>query len=282
MDRLEVRKTYKLFIGGAFPRSESGRTYEVAGNDFVANACLASRKDARDAVVAARSAFSGWSAATAYNRSQVIYRVAEMVEASRTDLIRELSNTSVRSQSELDEEVTTAVDLLVWYAGWCDKIASVFGSANPVAGPYFNFSIPEPSGVIAVVASEDLPLLGLVSVIAPALVSGNTVVALSAHDHPQVAISFAELIATSDVPAGVVNILTGQADEIMPWLAEHSDVNGIDIGAISDANLSVALAKKAAVNVKRVYDKPVSATTPGTSRLRAWLETKTVWHPIGS
>lgn len=282
MDRLEVRKTYKLFIGGAFPRSESGRTYEVAGNNFVANACLASRKDARDAVVAARSAFSGWSAATAYNRSQVIYRVAEMVEASRTDLIRELSNTSVRSQSELDEEVTTAVDLLVWYAGWCDKIASVFGSANPVAGPYFNFSIPEPSGVIAVVASEDLPLLGLVSVIAPALVSGNTVVALSAHDHPQVAISFAELIATSDVPAGVVNILTGQADEIMPWLAEHSDVNGIDIGAISDANLCVALAKKAAVNVKRVYDKPVSATTPGTSRLRAWLETKTVWHPIGS
>jgi acyl-CoA reductase-like NAD-dependent aldehyde dehydrogenase len=272
--RLAVRKTYKLFIGGAFPRSESGRTYVVADSkgQFVANAAQASRKDARDAVLAARAAFGKWSGATAYNRGQVIYRVAEMLEGRRDEF------TALEvPESEVDE----AVDRLVWYAGWTDKITQVAGGANPVAGPYFNLSSPEPSGVIAVVAPSNPTLLGLVSVIAPAIATGNTVLVIS--DAPRVAITLAEVLATSDVPGGVVNILTGSAAEVAPWLASHSDVNGLDLTGVADAKLALELEQAAAETLKRVR-RPAAvdwSADPGLAPMTAYLETKTVWHPKG-
>jgi acyl-CoA reductase-like NAD-dependent aldehyde dehydrogenase len=258
--RTEVRKTYKLFIGGGFPRSESGRSYVVAG----VNAAQASRKDARDAVVAARKAFGGWSGATAYNRGQVLYRIAEMMEARRAEFPV--------------DEVDAAIDLWVWYAGWSDKLAAVTGSANPVAGPYFNFSVPEPTGVVAVLAPPDSPLLGLVSVLAPAIVSGNTAVVVAAEQAPVPAITLAEVLATSDVPAGVVNVLTGHLGELAPHLAAHMDVNAIDLCGAPES-LASELAVAAADNLKRVMRLPWDA--PGTDRLVAFLETKTVWHPAG-
>ncbi|GAA2640992.1 aldehyde dehydrogenase [Paractinoplanes durhamensis] len=264
--RLSVRKTYKLYIGGSFPRSESGRTYLVDGD----NVALASRKDARDAVVAARAAQPKWAAATAYNRGQVVYRIAEMVEARRAEF------TALGVPAD---EVTAAIDRLVWYAGWSDKIAQVTGSANPVAGPYFNLSSPEPTGVIGVIAPPSL--LGLVSVVAPAIVTGNTVVALAAG--PQVAVTLAEVLATSDVPGGVVNILTGHAAETAPWLASHDDVNGLDLTAVDDAELATELERAAAGTLKRVR-RPGSGDftgDPGTAPMTAFLETKTVWHPKG-
>ncbi|BCJ72313.1 aldehyde dehydrogenase [Catellatospora sp. IY07-71] len=272
--RLAVRKTYKLFIGGAFPRSESGRTYVVADSrgQFVANAAQASRKDARDAVLAARAAFGKWSGATAYNKGQVIYRVAEMLEGRRG----EFAALEV-PESEVDE----AVDRLVWYAGWTDKIAQVAGGANPVAGPYFNISSPEPSGVVAVVAPSSPTLLGLVSVIAPAIATGNTVIVIS--DAPRVAITLAEVLATSDVPGGVVNILTGSAAEMGPWLASHSDVNGLDLTGVADAKLALELEQAAAETLKRVR-RPAAvdwSADPGLAPMTAYLETKTVWHPKG-
>ncbi|GAA1605361.1 aldehyde dehydrogenase family protein [Catellatospora bangladeshensis] len=272
--RLAVRKTYKLFIGGAFPRSESGRTYVVADSkgQFVANAAQASRKDARDAVLAARAAFGKWSGATAYNKGQVIYRVAEMLEGRRG----EFAALEV-PESELDE----AIDRLVWYAGWTDKIAQVAGGANPVAGPYFNISSPEPSGVVAVVAPSSPALLGLVSVIAPVIATGNTVIVIS--DAPRVAITLAEVLATSDVPGGVVNILTGSAAEMGPWLASHSDVNGLDLTGVADAKLALELEQAAAETLKRVR-RPAAvdwSADPGLAPMTAYLETKTVWHPKG-
>ncbi len=272
--RLAVRKTYKLFIGGAFPRSESGRTYVVADSkgQFVANAAQASRKDARDAVLAARAAFGKWSGATAYNRGQVIYRVAEMLEGRR----EEFAALEIPA-SEVDE----AVDRLVWYAGWTDKITQVAGGANPVAGPYFNISSPEPSGVIAVVAPSQPALLGLVSVIAPAIATGNTVIVIS--DAPRVAITLAEVLATSDLPGGVVNILTGSAAEMAPWLASHSDVNGLDLTGVADAKLALELEQAAAGTLKRVR-RPAAvdwSADPGLAPMTAYLETKTVWHPKG-
>ncbi len=264
MSRLAVRKTYKLFIGGAFPRSESGRTYEAEGQ----NVALASRKDARDAVVAARKAQPGWAAATAYNRGQVLYRVAEMMEARTADLAAVCSG---------KKEVEAAIDRVVWYAGWADKLAQVIGSSNPVSGPYFNFSIPEPTGVVALLGPEEPPLGGLVSRLAPILVGGNAVVAVASEAHPLAAIELAEAIATSDVPGGVVNILTGRSAELAPILAGHMDVNALDLtGANGD---SADLERLAADNVKRVVHGDVTEQSPWT--IASFLEIKTVWHPIG-
>nr|WP_092552431.1 aldehyde dehydrogenase family protein [Actinoplanes derwentensis] len=265
--RLSVRKTYKLYIGGKFPRSESGRTFVVDGD----NVALASRKDARDAVVAARAAQPKWAGATAYNRGQVLYRIAEMIESRRTEFA---------ALGVPGAEVSAAIDRWVWYAGWSDKIAQVAGGANPVAGPFFNVSAPEPTGVVAVVAPASL--LGLVSVIAPAIVTGNTVVVLAGG--PKIAVTLAEVLATSDVPGGVVNLLTGRHAETAPWLASHADVNAIDLTGVEHPELAAELERAAAGTLKRVI-RPSGATDftadPGLRPMTALLETKTVWHPKG-
>jgi acyl-CoA reductase-like NAD-dependent aldehyde dehydrogenase len=283
--RLAVRKTYKLYIGGAFPRSESGRSYVVTDRKggFLANAALASRKDARDAVTAARKAFAGWSAATAYNRGQVLYRVAELLEGRRAQFAAEVRSAEGLAARPAEAVVDAAIDRWVWYAGWADKIAQVRGAANPVAGPYFNFSLPEPTGVVAVIAPGSSSLLGFVSVIAPAIVTGNTVVVLASERSPLPAVTLSEVLATSDVPPGVVNVLTGRTAEIAPWLASHMDVNAIDLCGASGA-LAGELAVAAADNLKRVV-RPEDedwALTPGLDRMLAYLETKTVWHPAGT
>ena len=264
MARLPVKKTYKLFLGGAFPRSESGRTYEAQGQ----NVARASRKDLRDAVVAARGAQPKWAGATAYNRGQVLYRIAEMMEA-RVDEFAALADGR--------DEVERAIDRWVWYAGFADKLAQVLGSANAVAGPYFNFTVPEPTGVVGIVAPDEPPLLGLVSRIAPALVGGNAVVALASETKPLAAIELAEVLATSDVPAGVVNLLTGQRAELAPWLAAHMDVNAIDLTGAD--GLRPDLEQAAAENVKRVILGAPDAQS--LYEISAFLELKTVWHPIG-
>ena len=284
MSRTDVRKTYKLYIGGAFPRSESGRTYLVndhAGR-LLANAAKASRKDARDAVKAARSAFAGWSGRTAYNRGQVVYRIAEVLESRRTQFEAEIVAAVGAKPAEARAEVDAAIDRLVWYAGWTDKIAQVDGAANPVAGPYFNLSTPEPTGMVAVLAPES-PLLGLVSVVAPLIAVGNTCVVIASQPAPLLAITFAEVLATSDVPGGVVNILTGDAAEIGPWLASHMDVNGLDLTGVTDADLARDLEIAAADNLKRVRRRGVEdlAATPELDRMTRFLEIKTVWHPMG-
>ncbi|MFS2293651.1 MAG: aldehyde dehydrogenase family protein [Actinomadura sp.] len=281
--RLAVRKTYKLFIGGAFPRSESGRSYVVtdAKGRFVANASRASRKDARDAVAAARKAFPGWSGRTAYNRGQILYRVAEMLEGRRDQFAAELRDAG-RGKAQAGAEVDAAVDRWVWYAGWADKIAAVAGSANPVSGPFFNFSTPEPTGVVAVVA-PDSPLLGLVSAVAPAIVSGNTAVVVASEPAPLPAITLAEVLATSDLPGGVINILTGRRAELAPWLAGHMDVNAIDLTGVAPGDVA-DLESRAAGNLKRVLRPDGEenwSAEPGTARMTAFLETKTVWHPMG-
>ena len=264
MSRLPVKKTYKLFIDGAFPRSESGRTYEAEGQ----NVARASRKDARDAVRAARAAQAKWAEATAYNRGQVLYRLAEMVEA-RTAEFAELSSGRA--------EVERTVDRIVWYAGWADKLAQVIGSSNPVAGSYFNFTVPEPTGVVAVLAPEEPPLLGLVTRLVPPLVGGNAVVAVASETRPLAAIELAEAIATSDVPGGVVNVLTGYRRELAPVLAAHMDVNALDLGgADGDAP---ELERLAAENVKRVVHGRADVQSPW--EVARFLELKTVWHPIG-
>ena len=284
--RLGVRKTYKLYVGGAFPRSESGRTYEVHGADgrFLANAALASRKDARDAVVAARKAFGGWSSATAYNRGQILYRVAEMLEGRRAQFVDEVAAGEGSSSADAGAVVDAAIDRWVWYAGWSDKIAQVHGSSNPGAGPYFDFSVPEPTGVVAVVAPAS-PLLGLVSVVAPAIVTGNTCVVVADERAPLPAVTLAEVLATSDLPGGVVNLLTGRAAEIAPWLASHMDVNAVDLTGVADPELATELEAAAAENLKRVVRPPVGevdwGAEPGVERMLAFLETKTVWHPVG-
>jgi acyl-CoA reductase-like NAD-dependent aldehyde dehydrogenase len=285
--RLAVRKTYKLYVGGAFPRSESGRTYEVSAADgrFLANAALASRKDARDAVVAARKAVAGWSGATAYNRGQVLYRVAEMLEGRRAQFVAEVADAEGLKAGKAGDAVDAAIDRWVWYAGWSDKIHQVHGSSNPVAGPYFDFSVPEPTGVVAVVAPRDSSLLGLVSVVAPAIVTGNTAVVVASEERPLPAITLAEVLATSDLPGGVVNLLTGRAAEIAPWLASHMDVNALDLAGVTDTELATELETAAAENLKRVVRPPVTApdwsADPGLDRMLAFLETKTVWHPVG-
>ncbi|HMG45562.1 MAG TPA: aldehyde dehydrogenase family protein [Acidimicrobiales bacterium] len=285
--RSEIRKTYKLYVGGAFPRSESGRTYEVRsadGSRFLANAALASRKDARDAVVAARKAFGGWSGATAYNRGQVLYRVAEMLEGRRAQFVAEVVDAEGVKKSAAGAQVDAAIDRWVWYAGWSDKLAQVAGSSNPVAGPYFDFSVPEPTGVVAVVAPPTSSLLGLVSVVAPVIVGGNTCVVLASEDKPLPAVTLGEVMATSDLPGGVVNLLTGNVAEVAPWLASHMDVNGLDLGGVADTRLATDLEVAAAENLKRVR-RPVAdpdwSADPGLAPMLAFLETKTVWHPVG-
>jgi acyl-CoA reductase-like NAD-dependent aldehyde dehydrogenase len=284
-NRLEVRKTYKLYVGGAFPRSESGRSYEVldAKGRFVANAALASRKDARDAVVAARKAAPGWSGATAYNRGQVLYRVAEVMEGRRDQFVADVAGAEGLTTRRAEAVVDSAVDRWVWYAGWADKLSQVLGGANPVAGPYFNFSVPEPTGVVAAVAPQESSLLGLVSVLAPVIVSGNTAVVVASEQRPLAAITLSEVLATSDVPGGVVNLVTGHVAEIAPWLASHMDVNAIDIAGVDDVALRTELERAAADNLKRVRRPDTDDWTadPGLSRIRSFLETKTVWHPIG-
>ncbi|WUH91325.1 aldehyde dehydrogenase family protein [Streptomyces sp. NBC_00433] len=285
--RLAVFKTYKLYVGGRFPRSESGRVYEVTdskGGHWLANAPLSSRKDARDAVVAARKAVPGWSGATAYNRGQVLYRVAEMLEGRREQFAREVADADGLSKSKAAAAVDAAVDRWVWYAGWTDKIAQIAGGANPVAGPFFNLSTPEPTGVVAVLAPQESSLLGLVSVLAPVIATGNAAVVVAAEGAPLPALSFGEVLASSDVPAGVVNILSGRTAELAAPLAAHQDVNGLDLTGAAAA-LAVDLEVAAADTLKRVR-RPSPApedwtADPGTGRLTAWLETKTVWHPIG-
>ena len=260
MTRVPVRKTYKLYVGGRFPRSESGRTYEAEGH----NVAQASRKDLREAVRAARGAFGGWSGITAYNRGQVLYRVAEMLEARSTDLAEVCSGAT---------EVEECVDRMVWYAGWTDKLPQVLGGANPVAGPYFNFTVPEPTGVVGIVAPGEPALLGLVSRLAPVLAGGNTCVVIASEAHPRAAIEFGEVLATSDVPGGVVNLLTGRRDELAPHLASHLDIDALDL-ARGDAELERA----AADNVKRVvFSKPGQSLYD----ISNFLELKTVWHPMG-
>jgi len=285
-ERLAVRKTYKLYVNGAFPRSESGRSYEVtdAKGGFLANAAWASRKDARDAVVAARAAFGRWSGATAYNRGQVLYRVAEVMEGRHEQFCAEVAAGEGLSSSKARAAVDAAIDRWVWYAGWTDKLAAVLGGANPVAGPYFDFSLPEPSGVIAVLAPQESSLLGLVSVLAPVLAGGNTAVVVSSKNRPLPAVTLGEVLETSDVPAGVVNILTGDAGEIGPWLAEHADVDGIDLTG-APAGRAMEFEREAAGTIKRVLRTPSAepdwTADPGLSRMTAFLETKTVWHPMG-
>ena len=264
MTRLPVKKTYKLFIGGAFPRSESGRTYEADGQ----NVARGSRKDARDAVQAARKAQPGWAQATAYNRGLVLYRLAEMVEARAAEFAELCTGR---------DEVERSIDRIVWYAGWADKLPQVLGGANPVAGPYFNFTVPEPTGIVAVLAPDEPPLLGLVTRLLPPLVGGNAVVAVASEQRPLASIELAEAIATSDLPGGVVNLLTGFRSELAPILAAHMDVNALDLGA---ANGSAAeLEQLAAENVKRVVHGGVDVQSPW--EIASFLELKTVWHPIG-
>ena len=285
-DRVEVRKAYKLFIGGAFPRSESGRSYVVSDSRgrFLANAALASRKDGRDAVTAAVKAWPGWSKRTGYNRDQILYRIAEMLEGRRDQFAAEVAAAEGLSRARADAQVSAAIDRWVWYAGWADKIAQVLGSSNQVAGPYFDFSVPESTGVVAAVAPQRSTLLGLVSVVAPIIVTGNTCVVLAAEDRPLPAVSLAEVLATSDLPGGVVNTLTGRAAEVAPWLASHLDVHGLDLTGVDDPALAVDLERAAAGNLKRVLppeQEPDWTAKPGLTRMRAFLETKTVWHPVG-
>ncbi|GAA1249682.1 aldehyde dehydrogenase family protein [Oryzihumus leptocrescens] len=292
--RVEIRKTYKLYVGGAFPRSESGRTYEVTDSRgrFLANAAMGSRKDARDAVVAARGAFAKWAGATAYNRGQVLYRVAELMEGRRAQFVAEVAAAEGVTAAKAETLVSQAIDRWVWYAGWPDKLAQVLGGLNPVAGPYFDISAPEPTGVVAALAPQKSSLLGLVSVLAPIVVSGNTAVVLASEDRPLPAITLSEVLATSDVPGGVINLVTGRTAEVAPWLASHMDVNAIDLaGAAGAEGLAWGDLELAATdNLKRVLRpagtgesavEPDWTVTPDLSRMRAYLETKTVWHPKG-
>jgi acyl-CoA reductase-like NAD-dependent aldehyde dehydrogenase len=284
--RVGVRKTYKLYIGGSFPRSESGRSYPVtsAEGEFLANAAQASRKDVRDAVKAARAAVAGWAGATAFNRGQILYRIAEMLEGRRSQFVEEVRASEGVGKSTAQSTVDMAIDRWIWYAGWSDKVAQVYGNANPVAGPYFNLTTPEPTGVVGIIAPPDSSLLGLVSVIAPTIVTGNTCVVLASEDRPLPAITLAEVLATSDLPGGVVNLLTGRVAETAPWLAGHMDVNAIDLTGVTDGEFATELQIAAAENLKRVL-RPSSVADwqadPGMARLLAFLEQKTVWHPKG-
>lgn len=285
-ERVTVAKTYKLYVGGAFARSESGRVYPVTDRRgrFLANAAQASRKDLRDAVVAARKAFGGWSGATAYNRGQVLYRVAEVMEGRRDQFIADVRAVEGLQEKRARSEVDAAIDRWVWYAGWTDKIASVLGATNPVAGPYFSFTVPEPTGVVGVLAPQSSSLLGLVSVLAPVLATGCTAVVVSSAERPLPAITLAEVLATSDVPGGVVNVLTGHATELGPWLASHADVNALDLTGAGPEERA-ELARSAADTVKRVLripsGEPDWTALPDITRLRAYSEHKTVWHPMG-
>ncbi|WP_300016698.1 aldehyde dehydrogenase family protein [Pseudonocardia sp.] len=284
--RLAVAKTFKLYLGGAFPRSESGRSYPVrdVSGRLMAHAALASRKDVRDAVSAARSAFGGWSGATAYNRGQVLYRVAEMMQARDAQFVDDVVAAEGVPRRKAGALVDAAIDRWVWYAGWTDKIASVLGSVNPVAGPLVNWSTPEPAGVVAVLAPQRSSLLGLVDLLAPVLATGCTAVVVAARERPLPAVALGEVLATSDVPGGVVNILTGDSAELAPWLAAHGEVAGIDLAGVPE-EIATECERAAAGTLKRVLPRPAvepdHSAVPSLARLRAWTETKTVWHPVG-
>ena len=281
MSRLDVRKTYKLYIGGRFPRSESGRSYPAVGADgeVLARVAQGSRKDLRDAVRVAREASPGWAGTSGYNRGQVLYRVAETLEDRRGTFVEQLQAAGVARRAA-GEEVDSAVDRMVWYAGWADKFAQVYGNLNPVAGPFFNISAPEPTGVVGVIAPEEPALLGLVSELAPVLVPGNTAVVLASERTPMPAITFTEALNSSDVPGGVVNVLTGRKEELIPWLADHMDVNAIAAGgATPDQALRVQ--EGAVHNVKRVILPAGNGSGQSPYRIAAYTETKTVWHPKG-
>lgn len=285
MTRLGVRKTWKLFIGGAFPRTESGRFFQLRNGEgeVIANMSRASRKDLRNAVAAARKALSGWSGRTAYNRGQILYRMAEMAEGRAEELIREIAATG-GDRAAAKREVLASIDRIVHYAGWADKYQQIFSSVNPVSGPYYNFSTIEPTGVVGIFAPRESGLLGLVSLLLPAIAGGNTVVIVASEKHPTAAITLSEIFATSDLPAGVVNVLTGHAEELFSWMAGHMDVNAIDATGLDD-EAAARLAAEGSVNVKRIVRSTVEdwydeeAQSP--YRIEALTEIKTVWHPIG-
>ena len=281
--RLDIKKTYKLFIGGKFPRSESGHTYELASatGEFVANVVLASRKDARDAVVAARAAQPGWASATAYNRGQILYRIAEMLEGRRDQFVAEIRELTGMTEKAANQEVDASIDSWVWHAGWSDKVDSVAGSMNPVSGPFFNISTNQPTGVVAAFAPQQSSLVGLVNTIAPIIVTGNTVVVVASELLPLSAITLTEVLATSDLPGGVVNVLTGKEPDLSPWLASHQDVNALDLEGTSDP---VGLEIRAAETLKRVLRPGTFSRTGAKGSLQqilAFMEVKTVWHPKG-
>ncbi len=289
--RSEILKTYKLFIGGQFPRSESGHYFQVFSPKTkkpVANVARGSRKDLRDAVTAARKALPSWSAKTAYNRGQILYRMAEVLENRKEELIVEMVKMTGCLHKKAEKEVTTCIDRLVWYAGWADKYQQIFGTVNPVAAPYFNFTLPEPVGVVGIIVSDEWPLVPLVSKLAPALVAGNTLVLIASEKYPLSAITFAEIIATSDVPAGVVNILTGIKKEMIGHLAKHMDVNSINYTG-SDVSVLKMLQEEGSANVKRViaHDYPKgeewlnNAKAQSPYWIHSFVEMKTTWHPIG-
>ena len=277
--RIDVLKTYKLFIGGAFPRSESGRSYAIKDfkGNHLANPCLASRKDLRDSVVAARGAFSGWSGATAYNRGQILYRMAELLEGRTAQLVAEICALEGGTARAATLQVQESIDLLVWYAGWSDKISALAGSTNPVSGPYYNFSIPEPIGVVAIFAAAKPSLLNLVGAIASVIASGNTAIVIAPEKFPLPAITFAECMATSDLPGGVVNVLTGRGSELAPWAASHMDIDAIDASGLTTKMLK-EVQVAGVQNLKRIK---VHISVKSPQRILDFVETKTVWHPIG-
>jgi len=277
--KIPIAKTYKLFIDGAFPRSESGRTFSVNNpeGELIANVSQASRKDFREAVCAARAAQLSWASRTAYNRGQILYRVAEMLESRKIEFVELLKSIGVNSRSAT-REVEDSIQRWVWYAGWSDKYSQVLGSVNPVSGPYFNFTVPEPTGVVGIIAPTEPSMLGLISRLVPAIVSGNTVVVVSEGQSSLTSVTIGEVLATSDVPAGVVNILTGDQKDLLPWMVGHLDVNAVDISGISPET-DLTLLEETASNVKRVVSRQVNEES--LELISDFLEMKTVWHPIG-
>ena len=279
MSRIDVKKTYKLFIAGQFPRSESGRSYEIKGANgkYIANPALASRKDLRDSVTAAKLALPGWSAATAFNRGQILYRIAEIMEGRSEQFAAEILALEGGTSKDAKAQVAQAIDLWVWYAGWCDKISTIAGATNPIAGPYYNFTIPEELGVVGIIAEQKDSLLGLVAAIAPVIAAGNSAVAIASEKRPLPAITLSEALATSDLPAGVLNILTGKVSELAPWMASHMEIDGLDISGV-DSKIEAELRVAGAENLKRIHRFNKS---PSPQRMLAFMESKTVWHPIG-
>jgi acyl-CoA reductase-like NAD-dependent aldehyde dehydrogenase len=279
MSRIDVKKTYKLFIAGQFPRSESGRSYEIKGANgkFIANPALASRKDLRDSVTAAKLALPGWSAATAFNRGQILYRIAEIMEGRSEQFAAEILALEGGTSKDAKAQVAQAIDLWVWYAGWCDKISTIAGATNPIAGPYYNFTIPEELGVVGIIVEQKESLLGLVAAIAPVIAAGNSAVVIASEKRPLPAITLSEALATSDLPAGVLNILTGKVSELAPWMASHMEIDGLDISGV-DSKIEAELRVAGAENLKRIHRFNKS---PSPQRMLAFMESKTVWHPIG-
>ena len=277
--RIDVMKTYKLFINGNFPRSESGRVYEIKDTKgkFLANPCLGSRKDLRESVVAARSAQHGWSSATAFNRGQILYRVAEIMQGRIEQFVAEIIAQEGATPAAAKAQVQSAIDTWVWYAGWCDKIDSISGSTNQVSGPFYNFSIPESLGVVAIFADAKPSLLNLVAGLAPVIATGNTTILIANEKSPLCAITLAECLATSDVPAGVVNILTGKLDQFVTWAGSHMDIDGIDASGVSSKDLA-ELKELGSENLKRIY---TFSELQSTKRMTNFMEIKTIWHPIG-